>query len=300
MNEILKGIPAASGIAIGPVYLLGRDDFDVSKRGITSSDVAAEIVRFEEALMRTRKDLLELKKKIARELNQEQAQIFDAHLLVLEDRVLIEEVISRVKKERLNVEYIFQEVLKKHIDVFSHMEDEYLRERVADINDVGKRVLRSLCGKKKKGLSELEEKVIVVAHDLSPSDTAAMHRKNVIGFVTDIGGKTSHTAIMAKSFEIPAVVGVEIATARISEGDILVIDGTVGVIVVNPDKQTITQYKQAKEKIFAKDKAFVSLKGLPAQTQDGKRVELAANIELPEEIPFVIEHGAEGIGLYRT
>lgn len=302
MNEILKGIPAASGIAIGPVYILGRekDEFIIPKVKIPDSGVAVEIVRFEEALIQTHKELIALQKKLSQELNQEQAQIFDAHLLVLEDRMLIEEVISRIKKEKLNVEYIFQEVLKKYINVFSHMEDEYLRERVADINDVGKRVLRVLTGKKRKPLSEFEEKVIVVAHDLSPSDTAAMHRKNVIGFITDIGGKTTHTAIMAKSFEIPAVVGVEVATSRIKEDDIVVIDGTAGVIVINPDEETIKQYKEAGDKILAQDKIFVSLKELPAQTKDGRRVELAANIELPEEIPFLIEHGAEGIGLYRT
>ncbi len=300
MNEIIKGIPASSGIVIGPVYLLGKEDYDVSKRKISDSDIALEIVRFEEALIQTHKDLIALQKKVSQELDQEQAQIFDAHLLVLEDRMLIEEVISRIKKEKVNVEYIFQGMLNKYINVFSRMEDEYLRERVADINDVGKRVLRALSGKKKKSLSEFEEKVIVVAHDLSPSDTAAMHRKNVIGFITDIGGKTSHTAIMAKSFEIPAVVGVEIATSRINEGDTIIIDGTAGVIVINPDKKTITQYNKAKDKILAQDESFLSLKALPAQTKDKRRVELAANIELPEEIPFVIDHGAEGIGLYRT
>ena len=300
MNEIIKGIPASSGIVIGPVYLLGKEDYDVSKRKISDSDIALEIVRFEEALIQTHKDLIALQKKVSQELDQEQAQIFDAHLLVLEDRMLIEEVISRIKKEKVNVEYIFQGMLNKYINVFSRMEDEYLRERVADINDVGKRVLRALSGKKKKSLSEFEEKVIVVAHDLSPSDTAAMHRKNVIGFITDIGGKTSHTAIMAKSFEIPAVVGVETATSRINEGDTIIIDGTAGVIVINPDKKTITQYNKAKDKILAQDESFLSLKALPAQTKDKRRVELAANIELPEEIPFVIDHGAEGIGLYRT
>lgn len=300
MNEILKGIPAAGGIAIGPVYILGREDMDVPKRTIPDTEIAAEIVRFEEALIQTHKELVVLQKKVSQELNQEQAQIFDAHLLVLEDRMLIEEVISRVKRECFNVEYIFNEVLKKYISVFSRMEDEYLRERIADIGDVGKRVLRVLLGRKKKSLSEFTEEVIVVAHDLSPSDTAAMHRKNVMGFITDIGGKTSHTAIMAKSFGIPAVVGVEVATFKIKEGDIIAIDGTAGIVVINPDEKTIEQYNEAKEKIVAQDKLFDSLKSLPAKTKDGRLVELVANIELPEEIPFVIEHGAEGIGLYRT
>jgi len=300
MNEILKGIPASSGISIGPVHILGREEISVSKRSISEADIAGEIVRFEEALIQTHKELIALQKKVSAELNQEQAQIFDAHLLVLEDRMLIEEVISRVKKEKVNVEYIFHEVIKKYINVFSRMEDEYLRERIADINDVSKRVMRILCGKKKKSLSDFQEPVIVVAHDLSPSDTAAMHRKNIIGFVTDVGGKTSHTAIMAKSFEIPAVVGVEVATSKIGEDDTIIIDGISGVVIINPDEKTIAQYNQARQKIKAQDEAFISLKSLSAQTIDGRLVELAANIELPEEIPFVLEHGAEGIGLYRT
>lgn len=300
MNEILKGIPASSGIVIGPVYIVGRDDFEVSRRAVSESEVVSEIVRFEESLIQTRQELIALQRKIAQEFDQEQAQIFDAHLLVLEDRMLIEEVISRVKREKCNVDFIFQEVLKKYVNVFSRMEDEYLRERIADINDVGKRVLRILSGKKKRALSDFEEKVIVVAHDLSPSDTAAMHRKNILGFITDIGGKTSHTAIMAKSFEIPAVVGVEVATSKIMVGDTIIIDGGAGIIVINPDAKTIANYKEAEDEILAKAKAFFSLKELLAETRDGKRVELVANIELPEEIPFLLDHGAEGIGLYRS
>ena len=300
MNEILKGIPASSGIVIGPVYIVGRDDFEVSRRAVSEGDVVSEIVRFEESLIQTRQELIALQRKIAQEFDQEQAQIFDAHLLVLEDRMLIEEVISRVKREKCNVDFIFQEVLKKYVNVFSRMEDEYLRERIADINDVGKRVLRILSGKKKRALSDFEEKVIVVAHDLSPSDTAAMHRKNILGFITDIGGKTSHTAIMAKSFEIPAVVGVEVATSKITAGDTIIIDGGAGIIVINPDAKTIANYKEAEDEILAKAKAFFSLKELVAETRDGRRVELVANIELPEEIPFLLDHGAEGIGLYRS
>ncbi|MEK6715722.1 MAG: phosphoenolpyruvate--protein phosphotransferase [Candidatus Omnitrophota bacterium] len=300
MNEILKGIPASSGIVIGPVYIVGRDDFEVSRRAVSEGDVVSEIVRFEESLIQTRQELIALQRKIAQEFDQEQAQIFDAHLLVLEDRMLIEEVISRVKREKCNVDFIFQEVLKKYVNVFSRMEDEYLRERIADINDVGKRVLRILSGKKKRALSDFEEKVIVVAHDLSPSDTAAMHRKNILGFITDIGGKTSHTAIMAKSFEIPAVVGVEVATSKITAGDTIIIDGGAGIIVINPDAKTIANYKEAEDEILAKAKAFFSLKELLAETRDGRRVELVANIELPEEIPFLLDHGAEGIGLYRS
>jgi phosphotransferase system enzyme I (PtsI) len=233
-------------------------------------------------------------------MGQDEAQIFDAHLLVLEDRMLIEEVISRVKKEKAAVEYIFYQVLKRYAEVFSKVEDEYLKERISDINDVGRRVLRNLLGKKQQGLEELKDAVIIVAHDLSPSDTATMYHKNVIGFVTDIGGKTSHTAIMAKSLEIPAVVGLETATEQIKEDDLLILDGNAGLIIVNPRQETLDKYERKQEKIEDLGKVFITLRDLPAMTLDGHEVELAANIELPQEVPSVKEHGVHSIGLYRT
>jgi phosphotransferase system enzyme I (PtsI) len=296
----IKGIPASGGIAIGPAYKLGKEEFNISKQPIEESGIPLQIELFEEALIQTRKEILGLQKRIAKDMGQDAADIFDAHLLVLEDRMLIEEVILRIKKERLNVAYIFSEVLKKYINVFSKIEDEYLKERTADINDVGKRILRHLTGRIPKPLDELKERVIIVAHDLSPSDTAAMHRKNVVAFVTDIGGKTSHTAIMAKSLEIPAVVGLENATREIDTGDTLIVDGTAGLAIINPDKRTLEVYRREEEKFINLVQKFVGVKDLPAQTLDGKRVRIAANIELPEEIPSIKRHGAEGIGLYRT
>ncbi|MCM8801355.1 MAG: phosphoenolpyruvate--protein phosphotransferase, partial [Candidatus Omnitrophica bacterium] len=201
----------------------------------------------------------------------------------------------------LNVAFIFSEVLKKYIEVFSKIEDEYLRERIADINDVGKRVLRNLMGGEKKTLSELKERVIVVAHDLSPSDTASMHKQSVCGFVTDIGGKTSHTAIMAKALEIPAVVGVEEATLRIRTGDKLIIDGAKGLVIVNPDEEVLKQYQKLERELKGIAKRFLGVKDLPAQTLDGRLVEINANIELPQEIETAkLLYGAHGIGLYRT
>ncbi|MFA5157285.1 MAG: phosphoenolpyruvate--protein phosphotransferase [Candidatus Omnitrophota bacterium] len=296
----LKGIGAAAGISIGPAYKIGKEDIVVSKENIQESDIPLQIQLFEEALIKTRKEIIELQKKIATDLGQEEAQIFDAHLLVLEDRMLIEEVISRLKKERLCVAYIFSEVLKKYIDVFSKIEDEYLKERTADVNDVGKRVLRNLLGKERKGFEDLKERVVVVAHDISPSDTAAMHKQNVCAFVTDIGGKTSHTAIMAKSLEIPAVVGLEEATSRIKTGDTLIIDGAMGIVIIDPDNDTLNSYWEAEKKLKGITERFMSVKDLPAVTTDGKSVDISANIELPEEIPAIRMHGGQGIGLYRT
>jgi len=296
----LKGIAAAGGISIGPAYRVGKEEYIVPKQSIRPEEIPVQIQLFEEALIKTRREIIDLQKRIGFEMGQEEAQIFDAHLLVLEDRMLIEEVISRLKREQLNVAYIFQEVLKKYVDIFSKIEDEYLKERIADINDVGKRILRNLLGKQKKGLDDLRERVIVVAHDLSPSETAAMHKKNVAGFVTDVGGKTSHTAIMAKSLEIPAVVGVAEATFKIKAGDILIVDGILGEILVNPDEATLVEYRKEEEKLKGVTAQFFTVKDLPAVTLDGRAVEVNANIEFPDEVPAVKMHGGEGIGLYRT
>lgn len=296
----LKGIAAASGISIGPAYRLDKEELSIPKEKIRPEDIPLQIQLFEEALIQTRKEIVELQRRIATDLGQEEAEIFDAHLLVLEDRMIIEEVISRLKKDLFNVAFIFSEVLKKYIDVFSKIEDEYLKERTADVNDVGKRILRNLLGKKKSSLEGLTERVVVVAHDLSPSDTAAMHKQSVCAFITDIGGKTSHTAIMAKSLEIPAVVGLEEATVKIKSGDILIVDGSMGTVIVNPDQETLDSYQEEELKLKGIAERFLSVKDLPAQTTDGKIIEINANIELPDEVPAVKLHGAQGIGLYRS
>lgn len=296
----LKGIPAASGIAIGPAYVLGKEEVVVNPYKISENDIPIEIARFEDALIETRKEILDIKRKISNELGDEHAQIFDAHILVLEDRVLIEEVITNLKKEKLCVEYIFSKVLKKYVGAFARMEDEYLRERTADINDVGKRIIRKLLGKEQKLLENVGKGVIVVAHDLSPSDTAAMFKKNIAAFITDIGGRTSHTAIMAKSLEIPAVVGLEEATIKIKPDDILIVNGRLGEVIINPDEKLLSEYKEKKEKVALLEQDLRDLKDLEAETTDGRKISIGANIELPEEVPSLIEHGSEGIGLYRT
>jgi phosphoenolpyruvate-protein phosphotransferase (PTS system enzyme I) len=296
----LKGIAAASGISIGPAYMLGKEELTVSRETINWADIPAQIQLFEEALIQTRREIIELQKRISLDMGQQEAQIFDAHLLVLEDRMLIEEVISRLKKEQLNVAYIFSDVLKKYISVFLEIEDEYLKERAADINDVGKRILRNLLGKKKRGLDEIGARAIIVAHDISPSDTAAMHTKNVAAFVTDVGGKTSRTAIMAKSLEIPAVVGLEGVTSKVNPGDILIVDGSTGIVIIGPDEETLQSYQQKLVKLKGIADKFLLVKDLPGETTDGRIVVINANIEFPDEVPSVKLHGGQGIGLYRT
>ena len=296
----LKGIAAAPGINIAPAYKFGKEEFDIPRTPIKAEEIPLQIQLFEESLISTRKEIIELQKRIAQEMGQEEAQIFDAHLLVLEDRMLIEEVISRLKKDQVNVPFIFSEVLKKYIQVFSKIEDEYLRERISDLNDVGKRVLRNLLGKEHRNLKDLKERVVVVAHDLSPSDTAAMHKQMVCAFVTDIGGKTSHTAIMAKSLEIPAVVGLGESINKIKTGDMLIVDGTMGVVIINPDEETLSIYREEEKKLQGVAEKFLQVKDLPSVTLDGKTIDVVANIELPDEIPSVKIHGGQGIGLYRS
>jgi len=234
--KLLKGIPASQGIAIGKAMLLGSDELKVAPQPIQESSIPNEIMRFEEALTKTRAQVLKIQRQIGDEMGQEHAKIFDAHLMVIEDRTLIEEVINRLKTQKLNVEYIFAEVLKKYTSAFSKIDDEHLRERVADISDVGKRILRNLLGERRTRLDNIQEKVIIISYDLSPSDTATMHKKNVIAFATDIGGRTSHTAIMAKSIEIPAVVGLERVTDEVEDGDEIIVDGIHGpdVSLFNP------------------------------------------------------------------
>jgi len=296
----LRGIPASEGIVIAKAYKLGKEIFNIFKEPISEKDIPSQIELFEEALTQTRKEIIKLQERISQEMGRETAEIFDAHLLVLEDRMLIEEVINRLKQERFNIAYIFSEVLKKYVEIFSKIEDDYLKERISDINDVGRRILRKLTGKENVSLEKLSERVVVVAHDLSPSDTAAMHKKNVAALITDVGGKTSHTAILAKSLEIPAVVGLKDATHKINNHDLLIVDGNEGLVIVDPNEETLEIYRQKEYKMSSIAERFFADKDLPAITLDNAKIKVLANIELPEEIDSAREHGAEGIGLYRT
>lgn len=300
MSKKIKGISASSGIAMGKVHLIGREEFQVSQKKITMEDIPSEILRLEEALIETRRELVELQKEIQERLGQDHAQIFDAHLLVLEDRILIEDVITRIKKNKTNVEYAFQQVAKKYIDTLSRLNDEYLKERAIDIQDVTKRVLGKLLKKEGKPFTGIKGKAIVVAHDLSPADTASLPKSDILGFATDVGGRTSHTAIIARALGIPAVVGLAKLTLSVSADDTLIVDGTEGVIIVNPSRQTLKEYKRRQKQERQLRRVFYPFKKLPAQTPDKKKIILAANIELPEEIPLALDWGAEGIGLYRT
>ena len=297
---VLKGIAASPGLVIGKAYLIGDENVAVPKRKVPKEELPLEIARFEEALIKTRSEIVEIKNKIIEELGREHGEIFDAHLLVLEDRALIEEVISYLKKDRYSVEYAFSQVLERYVSAFIKIDDEYLRERLSDIQDVGRRILHNLLGGHQALLKDLKDEVVLVAYDLSPSDTASMPRDKILAFVTDIGGKTSHTAIMARSLEIPAVIGIETATKDIKNGDIIIVDGSDGLVYVNPDKAVMQRYRKSQKERTALTRELVKIKDLPAETNDGHRIQLSANIEFPEEIPSIQAHGARGIGLYRT
>jgi len=298
---VLKGIPAAPGISIGSAYIIDKQEFIVPPRAIMEKEVPIEIARFEEALIKTREEMSNLQKKISEEMGGQHAQIFDAHLLVLEDRMLIEEVIKRIRNEMQSAEYVFSQVIKKYIKVFSNIQDEYLKERTSDVNDIGRRVLKNLMDENKLfELENLDEPVIIIAHDLSPSDTVSMFNKNILAFSTDIGGRTSHTAIMAKSLGVPAVVGLKDATLRISNQDTIIVDGRMGLVIVHPNEKTLEVYQNERNRLESLQHRFDDVRDVPAQTTDGTRISIMANLELPEEVPMALERGAEGIGLYRT
>lgn len=296
----LKGIGVSGGVGIGKALLLRKDEISVPKRKISYDEISREIYRLEEALIETRREISDLQKKISKEIGFDHGRIFEAHFLVLEDRVLIENVIEQIKNKRINVEYAFSQSIKKYVDTLLKFDDEYLRERVMDIEDIARRVLRVMLKEKLMPLSSLKEKVIIVAYDLAPSQTASLPKENILGLITDIGGRTSHTAIIAKTLGIPAVVGVEVATENIKSDDKIIVDGSSGQVIVNPNEKVLKEY-QRKSTIYTKEvKAIYVPKTLKACTKDGKEVTVSANIELPEEFSLIKKYGAEGIGLYRT
>jgi len=302
MNEIvLKGIPAAPGIAYGPSFILDKGDFIVPKRLIAALEVDSEIARFEEAIHNAQREIHVLKDKIAQNMGPGHAQIFDAHLLVLEDVVLLDQVTCGIRDTKASAEYVFSNVIRKFVEAFTKIPDEYLRERATDVNDISKRVLKYLMDESKlHDLDSLQDDLIIVAHDLSPSDAVSMYNKKIKGFLTDIGGRTSHTAIIAKSLGVPAVVGLKDATLRINNQDDVIIDGEKGLVIINPSVGTKELYMKEQNKITISLRKLDDLKDLPAETLDGKRIALLANLELAGEISTVRKYGGEGVGLYRT
>lgn len=302
MEEIIiKGIAAAPGVGFGYAFILDKQELNVPARNIMEQEVPIEIARFEEVLTKAREEILEIQKTITNELKGDQGKIFDAHLLVLQDQTLIDEVKKRIENDQLSAEFVFSEVLNDYVKVFSRIDDEYLRERVSDVKDIGRRILKYLMEEAKvQELDHLPDKLMIVAHDLSPSDTASMVNKNVQAIITDIGGKTSHTAIMAKSLGIPAVVGLRDATLKIRNQDYVIVDGRKGLVIINPSEYTKNEYVNVRNRIDQFREQIQEVKELSPETIDGKKIKIYANLELPGEVPTIKEFGGQGIGLYRT
>ncbi|MBC1518480.1 phosphoenolpyruvate--protein phosphotransferase [Listeria welshimeri] len=298
MAKELKGIAASDGIAIAKAYLLVEPDLSYEKTEVT--DVESEVKRFESALEVSRTELSTIREKAAKDLGEDKAQIFDAHLLVLNDPELTGPIEESIKNAKTNAETALQETTDMFIGMFESMDNEYMRERAADIKDVRKRVLSHLLGVTIPNPALIDEEVVVVAADLTPSDTAQLNRKFVKGFVTDIGGRTSHSAIMARSLEIPAVVGTKEVTASVAKNDMVIIDGLEGNVIIHPTGEQIAHYEKIKSDFALQQAEWEKLKNEKTVSKDGVHVELAANIGTPNDLEGVISNGGEAVGLYRT
>ncbi|WP_373737837.1 phosphoenolpyruvate--protein phosphotransferase [Jeotgalibaca porci] len=299
MVEMLKGIAASDGVAVAKAYLLVQPDLSFTK--VTIEDVSAEAARLDDALSKSSDELQLIRNKAAENLGEEEAQVFDAHLMVLSDPEMVGQIKQSISDNKVNAEHALKEVTDMYIGMFESMEDNaYMQERAADIRDVAKRVLAHLLQVTLPNPAMINEEVIVVAHDLTPSDTAQLDRNFVKAFVTDIGGRTSHSAIMARSLEIPAIVGTGEITAKVKAGDILAVNGIEGDVIVHPTEEQKANFIQAGEAYAAQKAEWEKLKHAETVTADGKHFELAANIGTPKDLTGVHNNGGEGVGLYRT
>jgi phosphotransferase system enzyme I (PtsI) len=300
-EKIYRGIPVSAGVCRGKVLLLHQARHFIARRELPAAGIEAEVKRFEQSLVRTRQQITEVQRRVSQTMSSNEADIFDAHLLMLEDRVLIEEVIKIIREQKANADYAFHTAADRYIAVLETVQDEYLRERAADLRDLTGRVLDNLLEVKDAfDLKHLTEPCILVGHDLSPSMTAQLDKKYVLGFVTDIGGKTSHTAILARSLDIPAVVGAQNISEELETGDYALLDGYNGTVIVNPTDQTLFEYGQLAKIKASLDEKLREVQHQPAVTLDGKAIHLSANIEDQNDIEAVLAHGAEGVGLFRT
>ncbi len=300
IEMVFKGIGVSPGIAVQQIQILCPQTHYAVQRSISPEEIPFEILRFEEALIATHSQIKLIQKQVAEVLGDEHASIFDAHMLVVDDRTFVEDIIRALKKELINVEPVLQTVANRYADMLSKMEDSYLSERAADIRDVTKRIMANLAGETLDRMAQVTVSCIVVAHDLSPSDTASIDKKLVHGFVTDLGSATSHTAIMAKALAVPAVVGLHNITTAVSAGDTVLIDGAKGMVYVNPSAERLVEYEKRAEEQEQILHELDTLRDKPPETLDGYLVPLSANIELLEELEAVGARGAKGIGLFRT
>jgi phosphoenolpyruvate-protein phosphotransferase (PTS system enzyme I) len=299
-NKFIHGLGASPGIILGKAFLVDRSLVRSPQKRISAEEMDKEVERFMKALQESQRQLVEIKEKILDPEVRRHSFILDVHLMILRDQMLIEDTIDTIRKKKVNAEWALDQTVGKLDTAFNAIEDEYLKERRSDLHYVSARIFRNLQGKKHDDMTKIKGNVIVVAHDLSPADTLQMNLKHLAGFVTDMGGKVSHTAILARSLGIPAVVGLDIVTSLISGGDLLIIDGETGDVVINPTDEVSKSFLERKRRIKFLEREIIKYASLPAETQDGVRTYLQANIERVEEIPSLKSYGAEGVGLYRT
>lgn len=295
-----QGLAVSAGIARGVAWVHRQEEETAPHYHISASRVPGELSRFEEALLKTRLQIQELQGRISDSVGGVDAGIFDSHLLMVEDRTLIDEVVRTIKRELVNVESVFAQVSGRYIKALADIDDPYLKERSVDVQDVSRRVMRNLAGKDMKEWGEMGEPHVLISHNLTPSDTAQLNRRLVLGFATDVGSKTSHTAIMARSLNIPAVVGLHDLSEHVEAGDFVLLDGYNGLIIVNPNAATLEEYSALEVRKEVVEQQLRSLRETESKTRDGKHIVLSANIESAEDVQAVLQSGAEGVGLFRT
>ncbi|HDP5856634.1 TPA: phosphoenolpyruvate--protein phosphotransferase [Staphylococcus aureus] len=299
MSKLIKGIAASDGVAIAKAYLLVEPDLTFDKNEKVT-DVEGEVAKFNSAIEASKVELTKIRNNAEVQLGADKAVIFDAHLLVLDDPELIQPIQDKIKNENANAATALTDVTTQFVTIFESMDNEYMKERAADIRDVSKRVLSHILGVELPNPSMIDESVVIVGNDLTPSDTAQLNKEFVQGFATNIGGRTSHSAIMSRSLEIPAIVGTKSITQEVKQGDMIIVDGLNGDVIVNPTEDELIAYQDKRERYFADKKELQKLRDADTVTVDGVHAELAANIGTPNDLPGVIENGAQGIGLYRT
>ena len=300
-ETVYRGIPVSAGVARGKILVLGKSRHTISKQTVPEAELANEVNRLQKALVQTRHEIIEVQRKVTAAMGASEGSIFDAHLLVLEDRTLIDEVVRLIQEQHVNAEHAFHTVAERYAATLAAIADEYLRERAGDMRDVTSRVLNNLLGKTENfDLRDLAEPVIVISHDLTPSSTAQMDRTKVLGFATDVGSKTSHTAIMARSLRIPGVVGLKNVSDELQTGQYALLDGFNGTVVLNPTDQTLFEYGQLIRRQVSLEEKLRDVVLQPAVTLDGRQIVLSANIERADDAEAVKASGAEGVGLFRT
>lgn len=295
---MIKGISASKGYAIGQVVIKTNEDIVITERKI--EDVASEKNKLHVAIELTRKQLNIISKKAEKEVGKDNSSIFESHMMLLDDPEFVGMAEDNIENNKINAEKALADVVNKYMAIFAAMEDEYMRERGDDIRDVGNRIQANLAGKSYGAMDAIEKNTIVAARDLTPSDTAQLDKTKVIAFITDIGGRTSHSAIMARTLEIPAVVGMNDITSKVKNGDTVIVDGCEGIVVINPDEKTLEEYRQKKSEFEKERELLKKLVDIKTKTKDGKRIEVSGNIGKPEDVIKVLENGADGIGLFRT